>query len=127
MPQRHVGGALLCLSGMGVDGTHNIVGEMLAPTTLLGFCHAKKVVGYCLVGVHGMFFSIVVDLSALPYFLRLFPSPYRAGVSGWFVPVGSDCVSWRRAVSRGSAHPRSETRIRVGSGIWPDLSVGKAG
>ena len=35
--QRHVGGALPCLSGKGVDGTHNTVGQMSAPTTLLGF------------------------------------------------------------------------------------------
>ena len=27
MPQRHVGGALLYLSSMGVDGVHNTVGE----------------------------------------------------------------------------------------------------
>ena len=35
--QRHVGGALPCLSGMGVDGAHNTIGQMSAPTTLLGF------------------------------------------------------------------------------------------
>ena len=35
--QRHVGGALPCLSGMGVDGAHNTVGRTSAPTTLLGF------------------------------------------------------------------------------------------
>ena len=34
---RHVGGALPCLSGMGVDGAHNTIGQMSAPTTLLGF------------------------------------------------------------------------------------------
>ena len=49
--QRHVGGALPCLSGMGVDGAHNTVGKMSAPTTLLGFCHAKEVVEYCPTGV----------------------------------------------------------------------------
>ena len=49
--QRHVWGALPCLSGMGVDGTHNTVGKISAPTTLLGFCHARKVVGYYPVGV----------------------------------------------------------------------------
>ena len=45
------GGALLCLSGMGVDGAHNTIGKMSAPTTLLGFCYAREVVGYCLAGV----------------------------------------------------------------------------
>ena len=34
--QRHEGGALPCLSGMGVDGTHNTVGKISAPTTLFG-------------------------------------------------------------------------------------------
>ena len=34
---RHVGGALPRLSSMGVDGAHNTVGQMSAPTTLLGF------------------------------------------------------------------------------------------
>ena len=48
--QRHVGGVLPCLSGMGVDGTHNTVGKISASTTLLGFCHARKIVGYCPVG-----------------------------------------------------------------------------
>ena len=64
------GGALLCLSGMGVDGAHNTVGKMLAPTTLLG-----KVIGYCHVGVQGTVLVIVVDLSVLPYFLCPFPGP----------------------------------------------------
>ena len=34
--QRHVGGALPCLSSMGVDGAHNIIEQMSTPTTLLG-------------------------------------------------------------------------------------------
>ena len=66
------------------------------------------------------------DLCALSYFLPLFPGPYRAGVSGRLVPVGSDCASWRRAVSRGSAHPRLGTWVGVGSGVWPELSVEEA-
>ena len=44
--QRHVGGALPCLSGMGVDGAHNTVEEISVPTTLLEFCPARKVTGY---------------------------------------------------------------------------------
>ena len=44
--QRHVGGALPRLSGMGVDGAHNTVEQMSAPTTLLGFWHAWKVAGH---------------------------------------------------------------------------------
>ena len=76
MPQRHVEGALPYLSGMGVDGSHNTVGKMLASTTLLGFCHAKEVAGYYPAGVQSTFLGIAVDLSALPYFLRPFPGPY---------------------------------------------------
>ena len=77
--QRHVGGALQCLSSMGVDGAHNTVGKMLTPTTLL-----EKVAGYCPTGVQGTVLGIAVDLSALPYFLHLFSGPYRAASSvGW--------------------------------------------
>ena len=49
----------------------------------------------------------------------------RASPVGW-VPVGSDCTYWRRAVSRGSAHPRSETRVGVENGVWPGLPAGEA-
>ena len=45
------GGALPYLSGMGVDGAHNTIGKMSAPTTLLAFCQAREVVGYCPAGV----------------------------------------------------------------------------
>ena len=119
--QRHVGGALPLLSGMGVDGAHNTVGKMSAPTTLLG-----KVIGYCPAGVQGTVLGITVDSSVLPYFLRLFPGPHRAGIPGRLVPVGSDCASRRRAVSRGLTHPRLETRVEVESGVWLGLPVGDA-
>ena len=112
--QRHVGGALTCLSGMGVDGAHNSIGKMSAPTTLLGFFYAREVVGYCPTGVQGTFFDITVDLGALLYFFHTFPGPYRLSVTGRLVPVGSDCANRRRAVSRGLAHPRLETRVGVG-------------
>ena len=78
---------------MGVDGVHNTVREMSVPTTLLGFCHAREVIGYCPADVQGTFLGIMVDLGALPYFLRLFPGSYRAGVPGRLVLVGSDCAS----------------------------------
>ena len=123
MPQRHVGGALPCLSGMGVDGAHNTVGKMSAPTTLLGSCYAREVAGYYHAGVQSTVLGIAVDLSASPYFLRPFPGPYRAGVPGRLVPVGSDCASRRGAVSRGLAHSRSEKRVGVGSGVLARPSV----
>ena len=90
---------------------------MSAPTTLFAFCHAREVIGYCPAGVQGTIFGIAVDLSVLAYFLCPFPGPYRAGVPGRLVPVGSDCASWRGAVSRGLAHSQSEKRVRVGSGV----------
>ena len=111
---------------MGVNGAHNTVGKMSAPTTLLGFYHAKKVAGYCPAGVQGMILGIVVDLSALPYFLHPFPGPYRAGIPDRLVPVGFGCASQRGVVSRGSVHSRSEKQVGVGSGVWPGLSVGEA-
>ena len=100
---------------------------MSAPTTLLGFCHAREVVGYCPAGVKGTFLGIAVDLGALPYFFRLFPGSHRVGVPDRLVPVGSDCASWRRAISRGSVHSQSETWVGVRSGVWPGLPVGEAG
>ena len=62
--QRHMGGDLPRLSSMGVDGSHNTIEKMSAPTTLLG-----KVAGYCPAGVQGTVLSIAVDLSALLYSL----------------------------------------------------------
>ena len=70
---------------------------------------------------------LLLTLSVLLYLLLLFPSPHQAGVPDRLVPVGSDCASQRRAVSRCSVYPRSETRVRVGSGVWPGLPVGEAG
>ena len=82
---------------------------------------------YCPAGVQSTVLDIAVDLTALPYLLYSFPSPHRAGVPSRLVLVGSDCASRRRAVSRGSVRPRSETWVRVRSGVWPGLPVGEAG
>ena len=65
---------------MRVDDAHNIIGKMSAPTTLLGFCHARKVAEYCPVGAQGTVLGITVDLSAMPYFLHPFPGPYGVGI-----------------------------------------------
>ena len=70
---------------------------MSAPTALLGFCRARRVAGYCLAGAQGTVLGIAVDLNALPYFLRLFLGPYRAGVPDRLVLVSSDCASRRGA------------------------------
>ena len=127
MPRGMWGGALPCLSSMGVDGAHNTVGEISAPTTLLGFCHAREVAGYHPAGAQGTVLGIAVDLSVLLYLPRPLPGPHRACVPGRLVLVGSDCASRRRAASRGSVHPRSETWVGVGSGVWPGLPVGEVG
>ena len=87
-------------------------------TTLLGLCHDREVTGYCPIGVQGTVLGIAVDLSAPPYSLRPFPGPYRAGVLGSLVPVGSECASWRKAVSRVLVHPQSETRVGIGSSAF---------
>ena len=61
---------------------------MSVPTTLLVFCHAREVAGYCPTGVQGMVLGIAVDLSALPYF-----SP---SVS-WSLPSGRPLVGWSQS------------------------------
>ena len=100
---------------MEVNGTHNIVGKMSVPTTLLGFCHARKVVGYCPTGVQGTVLGIAVDLSVLSYFLCHFSGPYRAGVPGRLVLAGSDCASRRRAVSKVFVYPSRRHGVGVRS------------
>ena len=82
---------------------------------------------YYAASVQGTVLGIAVDLSILLYLLRPFPSPHRVGVPGRLVPVGSDCASRRRAVSKGSVHPRSKTRVGVGGGVWSGLPGGEAG
>ena len=66
-------------------------------------------------GVQGTVLGIVVDLNALPYFLRPFPGPHRAGVPGRLVLVGSDCVSRRRVVSKVFAYPGKRRGVGVKS------------
>ena len=83
-------------------------------------------IGYYPIGVQGTVLGIVVDLSALPYLFHPFPGPYRAGVPGRLVPVGSNCASLRRAVNRGSVQPWLETQVGVGSGIWLGFPVKEA-
>ena len=69
---------------MGVDGAHNTVGKMSVPTTLLRFCHAREVIGYCPVGIQGIVLGIAIDLSALPYFLHPFlVLTERTSLVGW--------------------------------------------
>ena len=117
MPQRHVGGALLCLSSMGADGAHNTVGENVGAYNTSWVLSCQEVAGYYPTSIQGTVLGIAVDLSVLPYFFRPFPDPYQVGVPGRLVPVGSDCASQRGAVSRGLAFSRLEKRVGVGSGV----------
>ena len=90
------GGALSYLSGMRVNGAHNTVGKISAPTTLFGLCYAREVAGYCPAGVQGTFLGIVVDLGALLYFsVRSLVLTERASPVGWsqsalIAPVGEE-------------------------------------
>ena len=105
---------------MGVNGAHNTVGENVSAynTAWVLSCQGGRRILFLLVyRVRSPILQF--DLCALPYFLRPFLGPYRAGIPGRLVPVGSNCTSWRRVVSRGLAHPQSETqvRVRVRSGV----------
>ena len=64
-----------------------------------------------------MVWSLVLrfDLCALPYFLCLFPGPLPVGVPGRLVLAGSDCASWRRAVSKVFVYPDRRCGVGVGS------------
>ena len=96
---------------------------MSAPTTLLEFYHAREVIGYCHAGAQDMVLGITVDLSALPYFLRPFPGPHRAGVPDRLVLVGSDCASRRGAVGRGQRFPSWRSGPESEVAFWPGLPV----
>ena len=78
------GGALPYLSGMGVDGAHNTVGENVGAYNIACVLSCREVAWYCPAGVHGTVLGIAVDLSALPYFLRPFPGSLPSG-SPWSV------------------------------------------
>ena len=108
---------------MGVYGAHNTVRKISAHTTLC----VREAVEYCSCRRtgYGPWYR-GFDFVCPPCFLCMSPGPYRAGVPGRLVPFGSDCVSWRGAVSRGSAHPRSEKRVGVGSSVGLGLPVGEA-
>ena len=99
---------------MGVNDAHNTVGENIGAynTAWALPCQGGRRVLSCRCAGYGpCFLGIAVDLSALPYFLCPFPGPHQVGIPGQLVPIGSDFASRRRAISRGSVYPRSETRV----------------
>ena len=107
---------------MGVIGAYNIVWAL----SCQGGCRVRFLQVY-MVRSSVLWF----DLCALPYFLRSFPGPYRAGIPGRLIPVDSDRAgrSWKRRWARPSGRRgrpeagwrpkralRSERRAGVGSG-----------
>jgi hypothetical protein len=116
---RRVWQALPCSSGMANDDAHNTVRQIPTPTTLFGFWHAWKVIKhpsgmawrYCPVGVQGTVLGIAVDLSALPFLLRLI--------------LGSSSSGRPRSVVPSRLRPRrSEKSCKQRFDVFP---VGKAG
>jgi len=105
---------------MGVNGAHNIVGKMSAPTILFVSGRLQSTVS-----VGDRVWSLVswFDLSALPCFLRSLPGPFRMGVPGRLVLVGSVCANRRRVVSRVFAYPSWRCGVRVGGSASPGLLV----
>ena len=118
------GGALPCLFGMGVNGAHNTVGENVSAYNTAWVLSCQRGRRVLFLQVYRVRSPVLrFDLCALPYFLRPFPGPYRAGIPGRWIPVSSDCASRRGAISRDLVHSWSEKWIRVGSGVWPGLLV----
>ena len=66
-----------------------------------------------------MVLGITVDLSVLPYLLRLLPGPTPSRRPSWSFPVGPDRVGRKREASKGPAHPRSEERGRSRTAVPP--------
>ena len=94
---------------MGVNGAHNNVGENVGAYNIVWVLSCQKGRRVLFLQVYRVRSPILwFDSCALPYFLRLFPGPYRAGILGRLVLVGSDCASQRGVVSRGLVHPWSD-------------------
>jgi len=90
---------------MGVNGAHNTVeGNVGAYNTV----YVRVVMEYCF--VQGMVpGTVVLTCEPCLAILRTSHCPYRAGVPGRLISVGSDRASRRRTVSRGWAYSRSES------------------
>ena len=108
---------------MGVNGAHNTVGENFGAYNTI--CVREDAEYYfCRCTGYGPWLRF--DLCALPYFLRPFLGPYRAGVPGRLVLVDSDCASQRRAVSKVVAYPGQRRGSESEVVPWPGLPVREA-
>ena len=89
---------------------------MSAPTTLFGLCCAREVVEYCFCRCieYGPRYCGLTCAPCLTFPVRSLVLTERASLVD-LVLVGSECASWRRAVSRGLVHPQSETWVEVES------------
>ena len=98
---------------MGVNGAHNTIEgnvgtyNTVCVRAVAEYCSCRRT-GYS-PWYHGL------TCAPCPALLHLFPSPFRAGVPGRLVPVGSGCASRRRAVSRASAYPGRRHEVGVES------------
>ena len=74
----------------------------------------------------GIVLGITVDLSALPYLLRLLPGPTPSRRPGRSFPVGPDRVGREREASKDPTYPRSKERGRSRTVVppRPGLPVG---
>ena len=108
---------------MGVNGTHNIVGENVGAYNIV--C-VREVIEYCFYRCteYGPWYRGLTCAPCLT-FLRSFPGPFQAGVPGRLVRVGSGCASRRRAASRVFAYPDRRRGVGVGDSALPGLPVGE--
>ena len=103
---------------MGVNGAHNTIGGNIGAYNTVwallcqGACRVLFLQVYRVRSLVSWF-----DLCALPCFLRSFPGPFRAGVPGRLVLVGSGCAGRRRAASRVFAYPGRRRGVGVGSSV----------
>ena len=82
---------------MGVNGAHNIVGKMSAPTILLELCHAKEVAEHCFCRCtrYGPRYCGLTYAPCLTFSVRFLVLTERASPIGWsqsalIVPVGEE-------------------------------------
>ena len=78
---------------MGVNGAHNTIGKMSAPTTLFGLCCAREVVEYCFCRCtgYGPWYRGLTCAPCLAFSVRSLVLTERASPVGWFqsVPIVS--------------------------------------
>ena len=101
---------------MGVNGADNIVEENVGAYNTAWVLSCQRGRRVLFLQVYKVRSPVSwFDLCALPCFLRSFPISFRASIPGRLVPVGSDCASRRRTVSRVFTYPGRRHGVGVGS------------